>query len=137
MNLFLGLIPMFVLLAIAMLARSLVHTLLHHYALFDGKFNADDEWFNPYISWVNKNTIKWTIKIGKWTVTKFKIPVQFSDGFHFFNTVELGCYDAIISYLLVGHFGLGWYWFIIFFLIIGVLFMPAFFNLGYDKLWKK
>ena len=125
-----------ILLIVAMLCRSLVHTLLHHYGEADRKFNFDDDWFNPKISWRNKNTIKWTIKILGWTVAKFKIPIQVSDGFHFFNTVELGAFDLAITIPITLWLGLVWWYGIIIFLIIGIILMPSFFNLGYDKLWR-
>ena len=131
------LIIIFLLLFLAMMCRSLVHTLIHHYAKFDEKYDADNQWWNPGISWTNKKTIFWTIKILNWTVTRFKIPVQVSDGFHLFNTVELGCYDAIISILLTQWLALEWYYGIIIFLIIGIVLMPALFNWGYDKIWRK
>jgi len=80
--------------SLAMICRSLVHTLLHHFPAFDKKFDSDDIWFDPAISWKNKYAIQWTfnfiVKI------KFGIPVQFSDGFHFFNTLELLFYLGII-----------------------------------------
>ena len=127
-------IIIFVLLAIAMLCRSLVHTLLHHFKNFDDKYDAKDEWWNPAISWKNKYFIKWTIDLFNWRVTKFNIPVQVSDAFHWFNTLELGAYCFIISIL----FGL---WQetilagIIAFVVAGTM-MIFIFNLGYDKLWR-
>ena len=121
-------------LAIAMLCRSLVHTLLHHYKSFDEKYDAKDEWWNPVISWKNKYFIKWTIDLFNWRVTKFNIPVQVSDAFHWFNTLELGAFCFIISIL----FG---FWYgtilsgIIAFAITGTL-MVLIFNYGYDKFWR-
>jgi hypothetical protein len=130
------LIILALLLTIAMLCRSLVHTLLHHYLLFDNKFNADDFWWMPSESWMNKYKIHWTIDLFSWRVAKFPIPVQASDAFHLFNTIELGAYDMMISLLLVLYLGLAWWWFFIVFLIIGVVLMPLIFNLGYNKLWS-
>jgi hypothetical protein len=125
-----------ILLFIAMMCRSLVHTLLHHYGEFDKKFNADDYWFFPDESWTNKKTIKWTVKIFNWFTFKFNIPVQFSDAFHFFNTVELGAYDLAITVPLTIALGLVWWWGIIIFLIIGLVLMVLFFDLGYDEIWR-
>ena len=124
------------LIAIAMLCRSLVHIILHHYNQFDEKFNADDIWFDSRVSWQNKYLVRWTITLFDLTITKFKIPVQFSDAFHTFNTIELGTYDLAITIPLAIALGLAWWWGIIIFLIIGVILMPLFFNLGYDKLWR-
>lgn len=122
-------------LIIAMLCRSLVHTILHHYGEFDKKYQAADYWWQPGISHINKRTIKWTIKIFNWFVWKFNIPVQVSDAFHFFNTVELGCYNLIISILAVLAFGLVWWWGLIIFAGIALI-MIIFFNLGYDEIWR-
>lgn len=124
------------LLAVAMLCRALVHTILHHYPEFDKKYSTDDVWFNPDISHINKRTVKWTIKFCNWTITKFNIPVQVSDAFHFFNTVELGCYDLMVTILICLWLGLVFWMGIIIFLITGIILMPLFFNLGYDKLWR-
>lgn len=125
-----------ILLVIAMLCRSLVHVILHHYNQFDDKFKADDIWFDPRVSWQNKHFVRWTITLFDITITKFKIPVQFSDAFHFFNTVELGCYDLMVTILICLWLGLTWWTGIIIFLIVGVLLMPLFFNLGYEKIWR-
>ena len=121
-------------LIIAMLCRSLVHTILHHFPEFDKKYNVEDFWWMPSVSWLNKKTIKWTIKYFGYRL-QFYIPTQVSDAFHWFNTVELGCYDAIITILICLWLGLAWWIGVIIFLIIGVILMPLFFNLGYNKLW--
>ena len=121
-------------LVIAMLCRSLVHTLLHHYYAFDDKFNADDFWWMPSESWMNKYKIHWTIDLFSWRVAKFPIPVQVSDAFHLFNTIELGAYCFIISILTILVFGI-WWTGLIAFAITGTL-MVLIFNLGYDKLWR-
>lgn len=127
-------IILFLLLTIAMLCRSLVHTLLHHYKSFDDKYNVEDQWWNPAISWKNKYFIKWTIDLFHWRIAKFNIPVQVSDAFHWFNTVELGAYCLIISILFFMLYGI---WIaVLSFVITGTL-MVLIFNLGYDNLWVK
>lgn len=123
-------------LIIAMLCRSLVHSLLHHYAWFDNKYEVPDFWWMPSQSWMNKYKIHWTIDLFSWRVAKFPIPVQVSDAFHLFNTIELGAYDIMISLPLVLYLGLAWWWFVVIFLIIGVVMMPLIFNLGYNKLFR-
>lgn len=132
------------LLIISGLCRSLVHVLLHHFPAFDKKFNVDDFWFNPDISWRNKYLIKWTIKILSFKKIIFPIPVQVSDGFHFFNTVELiadfireGIYAgfiaaAVFSFSFWPSFFIGTGWF----LLTGVIKIIVVFNLGYNKIWK-
>jgi hypothetical protein len=117
-----------------MLCRSLVHTILHHFPEFDKKYNVEDFWWMPSVSWLNKKTIKWTIKYFGYRL-QFYIPTQVSDAFHWFNTVELGCYDAIITILICLWLGLAWWIGVIIFLVIGVILMPLFFNLGYNELW--
>lgn len=121
-------------LIIAMLCRSLVHTLLHHYKEFDGKFNADDFWFLPSESWRNKYWIKWTIKWFTWKV-KFPIPIQFSDAFHFFNTIELGAFTFAITIPVCLWMRAEWFICIAIFLIIGAL-LIIIFNVGYDRIWR-
>ncbi|QQS35776.1 MAG: hypothetical protein IPM56_16265 [Ignavibacteriales bacterium] len=121
-------------LLIAMLCRSLVHQLWHHYQRTKTKLEKilkrriDDYWWNPVLSYNNKKTTM----------------VQFSDAFHTFNTIELGCYDFVISLLVtiiihlvvVLHVWLFIAVLVAVFLFIGILVMPQFFNLGYDKLWR-
>lgn len=125
---------LFVLLFTAMMCRSLVHNLLHHYDEVDKKFNLNDAWFDPKISWLNKYATKWTIKVGS-RIIRLKTPVQISDAFHFFNTLELGCYNGIISLLIVSWLQLYWWTGIIIFCIIGIL-MTIFFNFGYNRVWR-
>ena len=128
-------------LALAMFCRSLVHRLLHNYPMtkkaIEKRFKRpiEDQWWDPRISHTNKNTIKWTIDIFgfRWIT---KIMVQFSDAFHTFNTIELGCYDLIFTVLFCLWLGLVWWMGIIIFLITGVVFITLFFNLGYDKIWR-
>ena len=135
------LIAVLILIALSQWCRSLVHRLLHNYPMTKQaleklfKKPIEDQWWNPAISHTNKNTIKWTIDIFgfRWIT---KIMVQFSDAFHTFNTIELGCYDLIITVLLCLLFGLEWYYGILIFLITGVGFITLFFNLGYDKIWR-
>ena len=122
-------------LIIAMACRTLVHNLLHHYYDTDKKFNLDDQWWNPLISWMNKKTIKWTIDILDWRVVKFPIPVQFSDAFHLFNTVELGAYTFAITIPLYLYLGYDWWSFLIIFGVIGLIIILTF-NLFYDKIWR-
>lgn len=129
------LIIIFVLIVVAQLCRSLVHNLLHHYKEFDEKFNADDFWFYPDESWTNKYSIKWTIKIFNWFVWKFNIPVQFSDGFHFFNTIELGARDAAVGIPVCLLMDANWLGCVAIFAVI-ITTDIIFFNLGYDKLWR-
>ena len=125
-------------LVIAMLCRSLVHTLLHHYGSFEYKFpKLNIQWWNPAISWRQKyktdKNFELILDENKNPIRNKKM-VQFSDAFHTFNTIELGAYCFIISIL----FGL-WYSTIlsgiIAFAITGTL-MVLIFNLGYDKLWR-
>jgi len=132
------------LLIISGLSRSLVHVLLFHYNDFKIKYKIkDDQWWNPAISWVNKNNIKWTIDLFgfRWIT---KIMVQFSDAFHTFNTIELAS-DIIrealyLALLIHAIFGLlfGAY-LLIFFgsfaIILSVKILIAF-NYGYDELWR-
>lgn len=139
-----------ILAAIAMLCRSLVHKLWHNYSgvktklekLFRTKIS--DKWWDPRLSWQNKHDVKWTIDVFgfRWIT---KVMVQFSDAFHTFNTIELGCYDGIISTLITIIFYLlfgltFWYLLLIFisvYLLIGVVIFVFFFNLGYDELYTK
>ena len=123
-------------LLISMACRALVHNLLHHFFDTDKKFNMEDQWWNPAISWLNKRTVKWTIDIFNWRVAKFPIPVQASDAFHLFNTIELGAYAIIISILIPLWLGLMWYFGVGVFIITGVILMPLFFNLGYDRIFR-
>ena len=121
-----GVIALFILgitflcLIIAMLCRSLVHTLLHHYGDFKIKFNVkNDQWWNPGISWTNKRT-------------KF---LQTSDAFHFFNTIELGAYTFAITIPTSLWLNTIWYMSVVIFLIIGAI-LIIIFNIGYDRLWR-
>lgn len=118
-----------------MLCRSLVHTVLHHYQEFDEKFNADDFWWYPDTSWKNKYSIKWTLKIFNWFIWKFNIPVQVSDAFHFFNTIELGARDSAIAIPVCLWLNLDWIGCLITFAII-IITDIIFFNIGYDKIWR-
>jgi len=116
------------LLYIAMLCRSLVHTLLHHYPAFSIKWKIKNhQWWNPAVSWKNKYNADGT---------RNKKMVQFSDAFHTFNTTELGAYAIIIAILIPLWLGLMWYFGVGIFIITGVILMPLFFNLGYDRLWR-
>lgn len=129
-------VAIFILIVIAMLCRSLVHTLLHHYGEFAEKFNIKNHRFwNPAISWMYKYSTKWTIKIFNWFVWKFNIPVQFSDAFHFFNTVELGARDSAIAILICLWMNFDWLGCLITFAVI-IITDVVFFNLGYDKIWR-
>ena len=129
------LIVIFILIVIAQLCRSLVHVLLHHYQSFDEKFNADDVWFDPAISYRNKYVTKWTITLFGLFIAKFNIPVQASDALHFFNTVELGARDSAIAIPVCLWMNLDWLGCLITFAII-ITTDVIFFNLGYDKLWR-
>lgn len=142
---YLNLIFLFLLWIISGLSRSLVHAILHHYKEFDEKFDSGDFWFNPNISWRNKYLVKWTIKIFSFVRIVFPVPVQFSDAFHFFNTIELisdhireAIYVGIISDLLFPDLS-GWE---IFFISSGALLVSGgvkifiAFNVGYNKIWK-
>lgn len=124
-----------VLLIIAMLCRSLVHTLLHHYLQFDKKFNADDYWWLPNLSWLNKYKVKWTIDLFGWRVAKFPAPVQVTDAFHFFNTIELGAFTLAVTIPVSLWLGAVWYMSIVIFLIVGAI-LIIIFNIGYDRLWR-
>ena len=116
------------LLYIAMLCRSLVHNLLHHYNDFAIKWKIKNHnWWNPAVSWKNKYNADGT---------RNKKMVQFSDAFHTFNTIELGAYAIIIAILICLWLGLAWYFGVAVFLITGVILMPLFFNLGYDRIFR-
>lgn len=131
------LILLALLLAIAMLCRSLVHTLLHHYGSLDAKYDVKDEWWNPTISWKNKYVLDENNDLvldENENPIRNKKMVQFSDAFHTFNTIELGAYCSIISILTALVFGIWWIG-LIAFAITGTL-MVLIFNLGYDKLWR-
>lgn len=122
-----------VLLFIAMLCRSLVHTLLHHYNDFKVKFNIkNDQWWNPVVSWENKYD-KTELRKGK--VVRNKKIVQLSDAFHFFNMIELGCFTLAITIPVSLWLGAVWYIWILIFTIIGVVIILSF-NLFYDKIWR-
>jgi len=132
---------------VAILCRSLVHTLLHHYDEFDKKFNVNDKWWDPKISWKQKyktdENFELILDVYDKPIRNKKI-IQTSDAFHFFNTTELGAYDFIISslmtFILCLYFKLIiWVSIIVFvglFLTIGLVLMALIFNLGYDKLWR-
>lgn len=130
------------LILLAMLLRSLVHQLDFNYPRTKERIkkvfgvDIDDQWWNPALSWKNKYNIKWTIDIFgfRWIT---KVMVQFSDAFHTLNTIELGCYDLIISILLVSNFGLAWWWTVIIFLFIGLALMGGVFAIAYDNLWQE
>lgn len=124
-----------ILLFIAMMCRSLVHVLLHKYKEFDEKFKADDFWFFPDESWTNKYSVKWTIKIFNWFTFKFNIPVQFSDAFHFFNTIELGAFTFAITIPICLWMRAEWFMCVAIFIITGAILILVF-NLGYDKIWR-
>jgi hypothetical protein len=130
-----------ILLFIAMMCRSLVHTLLHHYGKFTEKYNIRNHRFwNPEISWVDKYELNedGSIKLdgNDKPIKKKGVWIFWYDAFHRFNTVELGTYDLAITIPLTITLGLVWWWGIVIFLIIGVALMPLFFNLGYDEIWK-
>lgn len=146
------------LLIISGLSRSLVHTLLHHYPEFKKKFKIPDNkdyWWDPRVSWKNKNNIKWTIDFPeiKWKRftpvmifkrIRFGILVQFSDAFHFFNSIEViadhlreALYSAIvINFIYQMFFGMDFRIFLLSFLVHGTIKILISFNLGYDKIWR-
>lgn len=127
---------------IAMMCRSMVHQVTFNYPRTKQRIKElfgkeiSDQWWNPFLSWKNKNTIKWTIDIfGLRWVTK--VLVQFSDAFHTFNTIELGCYDLIMTLWIIHSLELTWWiWILPIFLFIGVILMGGLFALGYDKVWQ-
>jgi len=144
MTIIIFLITLIFLLIISGLCRSIVHTLLHHYPEFKKKWKIkNDQWWNPAVSHVNKDNIKWTIDIFgfRWVT---KILVQFSDAFHTFNTIELisdnireSLYFSTLVYYLYGL--LINYTIAIFFaalLFHGGIKILISFNYGYDKLWR-
>ena len=126
-----------------MFCRSLIHRLLFNYEDTKIKIQRmfktpiDDNWWNPAISWTNKYKIKWTVKTF-FKVIKFPIPVQFSDAFHTFNTIELGGYTYCIAAPLSIAFAGAFHWleFAITFVVIGFGLIVLLFNLGYDNIWK-
>lgn len=136
-----SIILIFIALVIAMLCRSLVHTLLHHfpafYLAFSKKYKIDVRWWDPKISWKQKyitdKNFELVLDINKEPIRNEKM-VQFSDGFHTFNTIELGAYCFIISILMALVFGI-WWTGLIAFIITGTL-MVLFFNFGYNRLWR-
>lgn len=126
---------------IAMLCRSLVHQVTFNYPRTKERIKKlfgveiSDQWWNPFESWLNKNKIKWTIDVfGLRWITK--VMVQFSDAFHTFNTIELGCYSLIISLWIIFALAFPWWSVFIFFLFIGIVLMGGFFVIGYDKIWN-
>ena len=129
-------------LILGMLCRSFVHQLSFNYVRTKARikqlFNKelDDQWWNPFKSFNNKRTIKWTIDIFgfRWIT---KVMVQFSDAYHTFNTIELGCYNMAITLLAVSNYNLAWYWGIVIFLFIGLGMLGGVFAVAYDKLWQK
>ena len=113
-------------LIIAMACRALVHNLLHHYEQFAEQFNIENhQWWNPAISWKNKYNEDGT---------RNKKILQFSDAFHFFNMIELGCYTFAISYTAYLFLWLAWWWFFVIFGIVGLVIILSF-NLFY-KIWR-
>ena len=126
------------LLIIAMMCRSLVHTLLHHFGTFLLKYRIKNiRWWNPSISWKNKYVLdedeEPVTKDGK-PVRNKKI-IQFSDAFHFFNMIELGCYVLAVTIGIWWALGLVWWWFLIIYGMIGLVIILSF-NLFYDKIWR-
>jgi hypothetical protein len=132
-------------LIIAMLCRSLVHTLLHHFGEFLLKWKIKNiRWWHPAISWKNKYLLdedeEPIMKDGE-PIRNKKI-VQFSDAFHFFNMIELGAFVlaitislAFVNDTLTWLLGLAWYMSIVIFLIVGAI-LIIIFNIGYDRLWR-
>ena len=125
-------------LVIAMLCRSLVHTLLHHFGEFLLKYKIKNiYWWHPSISWKNKYVLdedgEITYKNGK-PIRNKKI-VQFSDAFHFFNMIELGAFTLAITIPVSLWLSAVWYMSIVIFLIVGAI-LIIIFNIGYDRLWR-
>jgi hypothetical protein len=132
------LILIVVCLTIAMLCRSLVHTLLHHFGEFLLNYKVKDiRWWHPVISWKNKYVLdedgEITYKNGK-PVRNKKI-IQFSDAFHFFNMIELGAFTFAVTIPVCLWMRAEWFMCIAIFLIIGAILILVF-NLGYDKIWR-
>jgi hypothetical protein len=126
---------------IASILDSVMDTIKDHWSISIFKDNPkyDEDWWNPTISWENKNDkVYW--KIFKW---KIKRPVQFTDAWHNLKmwkiiSLALSSLSLIIGFLIVLGITV---WPI---LIISVLFLIIYgilwncpFNLFYNKILKK
>ena len=97
---------------------AMVDTLSHHWYMFRWKGKVNEQWWDPTLSWMNKNDLKWYQ------------PLQLSDAFHFFKTIRIICWMlAVVYYHPMMNMPLD-------FLLIGFL-RNEMFSLCYDKLYVK
>ncbi len=127
--------------ALASILDAVMDTIKDHWdvSIFKNNPKYDEQWWNPAISWKNKNNnLYW--KIFKW---KIKKPVQFTDAWHnlkMYKIISLAC-SAISPFIgILCILGVTWPYLIISTLILLIIFgvfWNGHFNIFYDEILTK
>lgn len=131
-----GILLIFALMCLSSVFRALHNTLIHHFStsIFKGK---NDQWWDPNISWLNKyknNDVKQGFK--KW-FGNINYPVQITDGWHFFNTLEIITnWLTVVAVLVMGLSITDWFTGIVFIILSFVCYNLTF-SIFYDYVYLK